>query len=546
MHGTSTADPNADRDDTATRTRDRPSPRASSGSRLRALELAFWILELLVAVLGARLASLNGNDGGWDSASNLIAARNVAQGRGFTTPMVQDFVVVHTIPAPETVRAPGLVYLLAALFRVAGVSLAVPVLLNTALLLVTAIVLRVAVREVAPRWFGDVAGLLVLLSMQYWGIVSAMNNALLVLFTAMALLLAVRHAHGRLSDRATAITLGVIAAAAFLTKQSYVVGFGPLAVVMFGTKASLRPRRRASYVLLAGAIGAVLTAPYWVPNLQHYGHLIYSPIQQLRLPYRYGLVPTDGYQRAILFDHAPPSYRSMIAQLGLHEVIRHELDVARMLTTALTKEWAGLLFLALSSLLFARRRSWRLYAAAATLLIPPFFDSLYWVTESRYLFPLLPILLFVAALGIGGYAAFEAEHAPFALERRMRTGAGVLLGALVCTAAFDFRWGWREEYSAGRRAAPSWRSAIEALPADAVVMSDGAPMVSWWTGRKTIVEPLGTRTDLVHVAALYHPRYYLDVATQARADRPPFATGELRPVAAGSDWRLYEISALPQ
>src|SRR5687768_14026753 len=94
------------------------------------LTFLFWTVAALILSAGIWYAATTRTAGIWDAVANLVAARNIAEGNGFTTDFVQDLVVPHELPGPETVRAPGAIYVIGALFRLTGVNLATPVIVN--------------------------------------------------------------------------------------------------------------------------------------------------------------------------------------------------------------------------------------------------------------------------------------------------------------------------------------------------------------------------------------------------------------------------------
>ena len=512
-----------------------------SRSQQARLRLCFWIGVVLFLVAGARLAAVNQSDGGWDAASNLIAARNVATGRGFTTLQVQDLVVPHPLPGPETVRAPGSVYLAGTTFRLTGVSLAAVVWINLLTVLVAALSLRGAVRLVAPSWVGDVAGMLMLGSPSNYELVSLVNNDALSAIICVAML-AIAHVRRRdWHGVRLAVACGVLGAAAFLVKQSYILGFAAFAIILLLSDTRYQLRARMMQVVVAGALMAALSASYWYPNIRDHGTPLYSPIQKLRLPLRYGLLPLDGYQAAVYLHREVPSYRELARTLGVRAMLRRELDVVRLLPGPLFGRGALVFAWAIGGLVFLRRKRWILAAAAASLAIPAFFDALWWLPEPRYFYPLFPILLFLGALGTNDYLVVERGQLHPAVARRFRVAFAILFSIIGVGTLLQARWGWRVEFAQAREAAPTWISAIDALPPDAVIMTGAAPHVSWWTSRRTVIEPWGSRADLAEVIDLYKPRYYLDVAPGPRATRAPFDPAELRPLGSGESWALYQI-----
>lgn len=506
------------------------------------LRLVFWLAVVLFGAAGARLSVINRSDGGWDSASNLITARSLATGHGFTTLQVQDLVERHSIPGRETVRAPGIPVVMAAVFRVTGTSPAAVVAVNVLTVLLAALSLRAAVRRVAPSWLAEVAGLLVIASPNNYELVSLVNNNALTLSVSLGLLIAASAKQRGWSGVRVAVLCGLLGAAAFLVKQSYILGFAAFATVLLGSDTRYRLRSRLARIALAGSLMAVLSAPYWYPNLRDYGTPLYSPIQKLRLPLRYGLLPLDGYQRAVYLDRTVPSYGEIARLIGVRAMLRRELDIVRLLPPPILERGALVLLWSIATLVFIRRKHWPVVVAALTLAIPPFFDALWWLPEPRYFYPLFPVLLFIGAIGTGDYLVLERRHVQPVVGERFRLAFAVLMLVATVDALLETRWGWRREFAQARTPIPSWVAAAADLPNNALIMTAYPPEVSWWSGHPTVIEPMGSRPDLETVMKAYRPAFYLDLATGERPDRPPFTETELRPIASGGGWVLYEIA----
>ena len=506
-----------------------------------ALRATFWLGAVLFIVGVSRLAKVNVSDGGWDSASNLIAARNVAEGRGLTTNQVQDFVALHPVEGPETVRAPGLPYVMGMIFRAVGVSTSAVVWLNGLLILVAAFALRTAVRLLTDAILGDATGLLLLVSAANYELVALVNNNALVAATCIAILLAAMAHRGRLHGVPLALACGALGAAAFLVKQSYVLSFAPFATLLLGLDPRYRLPQRFAHVAIAGVSMIALTAGYWLPNLLDHGTPLYSPIQKLRIPLRYGLIPLDGYQRAVYVGQDVPGYADVARQIGVGAMLRRELDIVRMLPAAVFGRGALVICWAAATLLFARRRHWRVLGSLATLAVAPFFDALWWLPEPRYFFPLFAVLLCIAAVGTSDYRVVERAHIHPRSRWRFRTAAAIALGLIAVGAILKARWGWRAEFAQARTPPPEWVSSIERLPAGALIMTTFPPQVGWWTRRATIIEPLPPRADLQKILGAYRPQYYLDMAPGPRPHRPPFLDSELAVLERGEEWILYRL-----
>ena len=505
------------------------------------LRICFWLAVLLFIGAGARLAAANHSEGGWDSASNLIAARSVATGDGFTTIQVQDLVDPHPIPGRETVRAPGVVYLFAGVLRITHTWMKAMVWFNLVTILIAVFCLRGAVGLVAPAWSADIAGLLLLANAANYQLVPLVNNNALTAVTCIALLIVALARRRRLQGMRLAVACGAVGAAAFLVKQSYILGFAAFATILLASEVRYSWTRRALHIVLAGTLMALFSIPYWLPNLREHGTPLYSPIQELRLPFRYGVIPTETYQRVVYLGKTVPGYHAIAQMIGTRSMLRRELDIVRMVPGALFGRGALVLVWAIAMLVFMRRRRWVLVLAALALAIPPFFDAIWWVPEARYFFPVYPIAIFIGALAVTDYRWVERREFRPAARVRFRRAFTLLCALVAIGTLLQTRWGWRSEFAMARTPEPAWIPAVDGLPADAVVLTTVPPQVSWWTSRPTVVEPEGTRADLVEVLRLYRPGFYLDLSPGARSNRPPFAPNELEPIGSGAGWALYRL-----
>ena len=497
----------------------------------------------LVALLGITLAAVNNLPGHWDAINNLATARNIVEGRGFVSDVVQQLAAPEALPGPETVRPPGVPYLMAAIFSVFGVSYAAPVLVNVLAVLLTALIVRQAVRETGGRWEADLAAALVLLSHATYELRSIWNNDLLTLLTALMLLVAVRHLAGRLTGWRFVLACATLTAVGFLTKQTFMLGAIPLAVGLLVTDV----RRPLATRLLQGAaflaLFALLSSPYWFSNLERFGQALYSPIQGLRLPTRYGLLPTDRFHRTVRYGAPGFSYATIVAAIGVKELLAREVAHWGRLLAAIVLQNPVVVLVAAIGLAFARRADWRLYCALVALLIPPVFDSSYWIMEKRYLFSVFPISLFLAWLGVRGWReSARARPASSGRERHRRLAGPVLAVAALLWAALPAARQWRWELIAARFAGPTWVAAVEALPRGATLMAAYPPEVNWYTRRRVVIAPVGTHGDLVQVLERYRPAYFLDMEPEVASRHVPFAGGELARVSQGDGWRLYRIA----
>lgn len=513
---------------------------ARAWRRARWLMVAFYAACALFLVSGCLIAARASWAGTWDSVSNIEVARSLASGGGFTARSVQNFVAPIALPGPETIRPPGAIYLLALAYKLFGTGNWVHIVLNLLTVVVTALVIRATVRALAGGAVGDVAGMLLLLAPRNYELLSWWNNNLLTLFTALALFVAVRAQRGTIRGLRLAAVIGLLAGGAFLVKQSYVLSLGLLAVILLGAEPGASWGARAGRVAAAGLIGAAVSAVYWVPNLVEHHTPLYSPAQALHLPIRYGIIPLERSGRTVLFGRAPYTYADIASAIGWGGIVRRELagilDVMRILVR---QSGPVLLLLGITALVATRARG-RLYASAAALAVSPVFDAMYWIAEPRYLVPVYPIVLTLAAAGLADVRDWAADQVGPRLRHRLVVALGALAFLQLAYTALDIRSGWRGFARQSRMDAPSWVPAVARTPRDAVVLTGLPPFVNYWGDRLAVMAPVGSRADLDTVLTTYRPTHFL-VTGEPPELRPAFRGDELKPLAAGEDWALYEI-----
>ena len=520
------------------------TPLLSKAAWERRARAAFWLAFALVAALGIAVSLRVTTPGHWDAINNLTTARNIAEGRGYVSDFVQQLAVPMPLPGPETVRPPGVPFLMAGLFAIFGQSLVLEVLLSIIVLLAAAFTLRTAIRVAGGGWVGDVAGVVLLLAHNDYEVRSLWNNVFLSLIAALFLLVLVRSEQGRWTGWPLVIGCAALASVAFLMKQTQLLGPVPFVLLLLATDRRWPLRRRLVQGVGFLLLFAALTAPYWLTNLIEHGQALYSPIQGLRLPARYGLLPLDRWHRTLLYGAPAFTYGSVLHTIGARAMLKIELSHWRELAEAILALNPFIVAWAAAGALFIRRRDWRVYALVAALCIPPVFDAMYWVVERRYLWPLLPCLLFMAWLTVRGFRDWRSGGIGPRFALRLRRALGVVIAAALLAALVSFIRSWRWDIIAARAPIPGWISAVlRDVPPGAVVMTAAPPELDWWTRRKSVIAPLGPRRDVLAVAERYDAQYYLDTESNTPEHAVSFAPGDLRLVDRGPGWRLYVISA---
>jgi len=513
-------------------------PRAEGG---RGVTLAFRGVLAAFVGLTLLLARDNNSPGSSDSCGNLVAARNLVKGRGYVSNGVGELWVPHRLPFPETVRPPGLPYLLAALFRVFGVSLAVPVLLNGATVVLTAFALRRAIVDSGSQFIGDFAGLLVLLSYNL-EMVSIWNNNLLASCVAVLLSLAARRDVSTAGSRWYAIALATTSAVGFLLKPTFLLSAIPFCVFVLGTEGQRSQRsRRADLVVFIGVF-LTLTSVYWALNLFRHGDAFYSPsFASSRLAVRYGVLGT-GTWRTVRFGR-PMTYNEVVRSVGWLNLLLIDLKMMAKTVFYSVCMNPALAVIAAGSMVLWRGVRWRDYAGVAFLMLGVVFEvGVYNHHESRYLWPLYPCLLFQSWLTVRDFNDWGSNQMSPDLAARVRRSFVAFAVMAVLISGLGALEAWRQAFRSARQPTPPWVIAVSRLPHPSVVLTSDVGSVLWWTDRKSVLCPLGSRNDLFDVITFYKTNMYLAIGDE---DLPgsgvAFRAEDLKLLDQGVGWKLFRI-----
>ena len=493
-------------------------------------------------VLVVFLARVNNNPGSSDSCGNLALARNLAEGRGYVTGGLGELWIRQPLDAPDTIRPPGLPYLLAAVFAVTGVSLAVPVTVNAVAVGVNALALRAAVRRRGGRWAADLALTLTLLSYNY-EMVSVWNNNAIAACTSVLLLLASgRRDGGRPGPVWLPVGLAACSAVGFLMKQTFLLTSWPFAFLVLATDTAGSRSRRAAGVVAFVTILLALTSVYWGRNLARHGAPFYSPsFSSARLAARYGFLP-NGPWRTLRFDR-PATYGEVFRTLGPARVLLVEVKTMAKTVFYSVCMNPAVALCAAASVLFWRPCRWRDYAGVAALGAGVVFEvGVYNHHEFRYLWPLYPCMLFLAWLTVRDFEEWGATQVSPCLKARFRTAFALVGASALFVGAFGALENWRIAFEQARRPTPGWVDAVKQVPPTGVVLTADVGPVVWWAGRRAVVSPLGGRDDLATVIAAYDADYYLATGPDDLPGRGvAFSDLDLVPVDRGEGWGLYRI-----
>lgn len=512
---------------------------------------AFWVAAIYVVVNVVELARRSGLPGSPDSINNLATAREILSGRGFTSRIVHQFFVYQPVPGPETVRPPGIPYLLAFCFWLFGVNLVIPVVLNGVFLVGTAICLRAGLRLLGVGLVADVAGMLAMFTVCFEPHSIWNNNAIVFCTTLLFWVGALRLA-GRISSRTFAVAAGAVGAAGFLFKQTFLFTAVPAGLLLiFVPAAASEPRLarlRHGGALLATLL--VLSSPYWIRNLVLFGDPVYNPMTALRVVARYGGeqgygVYGSGSWRTVRLGH-PLSLTELVHAKGLPWVLRREFLTVYGGVATVVGANPFVSVLALLSLLTVHRDRWVPCLFAVFLIGEVLFSLFYISVPPRYLWPAYPALLAIAGLGIHDLLAAPRPKAN-RFARACLVGAVLsLLGLAGWHGVREWRIVMSRPRFTGLAHRPPWIGDLTRdVPEAAVVLSDDPWSVWWYTDRASVGAPTSHRSGLLRVLQLHRPTHYLYLNKYGPlGGLPPFEEQDLSLVAGGrgpGKWALYRI-----
>lgn len=499
----------------------------------------------LFAALTLLLARANHFAGNFDSEDNLVVARNIVRGLGFTNGIIQQYSALERLPGPEVVRPPGIPYLIAAGFRILGEGGHVQILINGLAILLTALLLRAALRQLSAGWVADVAAILVLLAHNNYVMIDIWNNGILTALTTALLYAAVLHETGRLRGFSFAIVCGIIGAAGFLTKQTFVVTVVPFACLLSLTEVGAPWRKRLTQLAVFLAVLVSLTAPLWIRNVVLFGNPLYHPLTSSRLAVRFGLHGTWFTQNTVLYGEKI-TYATLVKRLGVASVLNIQLIYLRDVMSAIGRLGGFVVIGAAVGGAAIAKRDFRMAGAAIALMLGPLFETYYNHVEDRYLWPMFPCLMVLAWLGVRGANRFNdgAQSRPARRARWIATA--VMLGAGVLSFGEGVR-GWRDDFLTAREPPPAWQKAVAQLPSNATIMTWPSAGVAWYADRPAISVPLGPPDRVRFVLKFFKPAYVLIVDNEyfsaEVAKTTALLNGYLAPIASGAGWSLYRLDS---
>lgn len=455
-----------------------------------------------------------------DYADNAVRARNLVRLKGDVIDYVPQFYTrFGSITHPAETWPPLQVWLIAVAFRLFGISTVVAKLPNIAIM---AGLLGATYAIGAWRWSRRVGVLaavfLAAMPLVFEDTLFPVNDLVFTLLFAAFVVALYRAWYeprvrepsarpGRMGRWLPDIALGAAAGLFLLAKPSGGVMIAGAAFVAF--VAARRAWTRIPWSSIAVALVTMIACymPWAVRNIVTFHTPFHSTESYDAWVLKYDPAqPVDGIY-GVFWNKALPHPRLLVGY-GYD----HFLTVQGQQFTRLWGDLTGgaliprvLLPLLVIGLIIgaARRPGFGLVLLGAVV---PYllFVCLYWHEEVRYLLVLVPWLLLYAAAGLEWtYDALITWFAGMRQRALVPLLVGVLLAAIFIPAGRDIRVRVAAQTSGnGMVEAANWLKAN--TPADAVVMTRNPWEISWHSGRRAVMLPLGTRDEVYAVMRQYH------------------------------------------
>ena len=505
------------------------------------LSWMFIFISIVFLLFSIYIACVNNNPGSPDSKSNLDIARNFLRGEGFTSHMVIQHFVKQALPNPEVIRNPGVPYLLAGLFRIFSINLAIPVIINAIVILLSAWMLRSAASLLINRIYGDIAGILMLLSSNY-ELISILNNNFLVLCTIILLYLSALLIKERINSVYFVLLSSLLTAIGFYIKYTFVLTSVPVVVyllLLYKLNQEDKKLKVSFSFLLFSIITLILCSPILLRNYSLYGKVLYTPITSLRLAERYSGPELNAW-RWVHFD-GPVTLKEMMSIYGRGSIISKELIIWIKIAVKIILLNAPLFVLLIASLFMNRRKGESVIFVVLLLsMIEPVFSVLYWRQESRYMWSIYPCLILLT-----GMLLVNLNMNPRKGKVLIANIVSVLLIAGIINGIYGGFKIATESLKSAEYKAPGWVEVAGNIEAGSVIITNDPWSVAWYSGKYAVIYPIGTREDLMKVVEIYKPDYYLNTGEGFQGETPQFLNEELE-LIAGSDkkytqWFFYKI-----
>jgi hypothetical protein len=478
--------------------------------------LIFIFISIVFMLIFAYVASISHHAGSPDSRNNLDTARNIAQGKGFTTNMVQQLYVEQKLPGPDPVRTPGVPYAYTVLYMIFGFNYWVQIVLNGLLLIIAAWVLRNAMLRITQAWFANLAGILFLISGNFY-MDELISNPFLILMTVLFLMVFTSNYTKPWNSYILAFTLAAISFVGFQMKPTNFLTAIPVSLFILladlksgsAKPAPISRKSRYAGVLIYLIIFAVSISPYLVFNQANFGKPLGVVHSALRLVDRYGGLPY-GTWYTVRIDK-PVTYSEVKSVFGMSGLVKKEIILwVRAGWKLFIMNPAIVLFVFCALIALGKKLNWKLYIPAFLLMIEPVFvTAFFWRVEIRFLWPVYPCLLFMTGLIISDFTRWSES---ITRTKQLAIYRNIFIVLIILSLLFSLK-NSRSAILTGitfaKLTIPTWIEPIKQTPPDSVILTDDPWSVAWLTEHKSVICPAGSRDDLDIVLNMYKPDYLL-------------------------------------
>lgn len=458
-----------------------------------------------------------------DYADNAVRAANIVRGHGDVIDYVPQFYRrFPTITHPAETWPPLQVWMIAVFFRVFGVSTVIAKLPNVA---VMAALIAVVAAVGAWRWSRRVGVLaavfLAATPVLFEDTLFPVNDLVFsLLFAAFVVAVYRAWCEPRVVPAPAAalrwrawlpdLLVGASAGLLLLAKPSgglLIVG-AEVAALFIARRTNVRLRWPG--VAVAAAAALIVYAPWAIRNLVTFGAPFHSTESLDAWVQKYDpKQPVEGIY-AVFWGRDLPHPRLLVGYGYDHflsvqgnQFVRFWSDV----TSGALLPRLLIPFVLIGLIVGASRRAGFGLVLAGAFVPYTLFVLLYWHDESRYFLVFVPWLLLVAASGIEWtYDALVTWFAGMWQRTLVPLFAALLLLGVLIPDARDIAV--RAEAQTGGNAlveVSDWLNAN--TPPDAVIMTRNPWEVSWHSGRRAVMLPLGSLDDVYAVMRQYHVTY---------------------------------------
>ena len=484
-----------------------------------------------------------------DYADNAVRAGNIVRGQGDVVDYVVQFYRRYPqVTHPAETWPPLHVWVTAAFFRVLGISTRVAKLPNVAVMVG---LLAFAAWIGAWRWtrrVGALAALLLALTPLFFEdtLFPVNDLAFTLLFAAFAVLLYRAWCEPRpaapnirpawLGAMWPDIAAGTAAGLLLLAKPS-----GAVLILGAALAALVVSRRMGARIRWRRAVGAALTAGVWyapwaIRNAVTFGAPFHSTESLDAWVLKYDPTqPAEGIYR-VYWGRDLPHPRVLIGYGYDHFLSVQGQQFAHLwadMTNGVVISRLLIPFILIGAIVGAARRPGFGTVLAGAAAPYTLFVLLYWHYEVRYFLGFVPWLLLFAAAGIEWtYDALVTWFAGMWQRALVPLATAALLLAILAPAGQEIAL--RAQTQAGGNElvdAANWLKAN--TPEDAVVMTRNPWEITWHSGRRTVMLPLGSLEDVYAVMR----QYGVTVLELDHINDPSITRDSLRP--------LYSFKEMP-